>query len=51
MRDNSVKDIRVEILMLGDGRLDKWGDILSTTGFYVTKNHWPAEPRTVLKIY
>jgi len=49
MKDNSFKDIRVEILMMGNNSTDKWGNILSTTGFYITKNSWSAEPGTIFK--
>lgn len=49
MKDGSFKNIPVEILMAGNRSTDKWGNIISTTGFYITKNGWPAQPGTIFK--
>jgi len=49
MKDDSMLNIPVELLMTGYKKYDKIGNILSTTSFYISKNSWQCQPGTVFK--
>lgn len=47
MNDNSFKDIRIELLIGGYKESNELNNIISTAGFYITKNGWECQPGSV----
>ncbi len=49
MKDNTQKNIPVELLMAGYKKYDKIPNILATVSFYIMKQGWSCQPGTVFK--
>ncbi len=49
MKDNSQKNIPIEFLMTGYDSFDRVPNIISTSGFFLSKNKWKCQPGTVFK--
>lgn len=49
LSDGSLKNIPVELLIAGNNSHPQWANILSTAGFFVTKNKWTCQPGAVFK--
>src|SRR5690606_505936 len=49
MNKGVLKNIPIELMIAGNESSDKWANILSTAGFFVTKNKWNCQPGTVFK--
>ncbi|UKB82730.1 suppressor of fused domain protein [Chryseobacterium sp. MEBOG06] len=47
MEDGSFKNIPIELLISGYKEFDMLSNILSTAGFYITKNGWECQPGSV----
>ena len=49
MNDNSEKNIPIELLMAGYKNFEQVSNILSTCGFYISKNKWNCKPNNVFE--
>ncbi|CAD0225817.1 suppressor of fused domain protein [Chryseobacterium sp. JV274] len=47
MKDSSFKNIPIELLIGGYKEFELLSNILSTAGFYITKNGWECQPGSV----
>lgn len=49
MNNGSLKNVPIELIMAGNNSGSKWANILSSAGFFVTKNKWTCQPGSVFK--
>lgn len=49
MNDGTLKNVPIELMIAGNDSSSKWANILSTAGFFVTKNSWTCQPGSVFK--
>lgn len=49
MNGEQLENIPIELLMIADEKHIKVPNIISTCGFYITKNKWQCQPGTIFK--